>query len=224
MTNSVLESTGETGKIWTEFWKLGEPRTNVLGIHARVTLTHPGQVNCRQFAAQTGSGHSFLVDDAAGGTGPKPIELVAAALAGCTAFDVITILRGKKHQVVTGYEVHVEAEQAERPPQVFVAIQIHHVVRGHDVDAAAVRDAIRISEEKYCSVEAMLKYSAVVRTTFEVINEAERPALRSTLASEPKASSNLFPTADGIPVTQASAAHCDAYKDEQNVPKNSAKN
>jgi putative redox protein len=172
MTNSVLQTTGETVKIWNEFWKLGEARANVPGIRARVTLTHPGQANCRQFVVETGSRHHFRVDDPAGGTGPKPIELVAAALAGCTAFDVITMLRGKKRQLVTGYEVQVEAEQAERPPQVFVAVRIHHIVRGHDIDAAAVSEAIRISEEKYCSVEAMLKHSAVVRTTFEVINEA----------------------------------------------------
>jgi putative redox protein len=175
MMNSVLEATGETGKIWTEFWKLGEARAHVPGIRARVTLTRPRQPDSRQFAVEMGSGHNFLVDDAAGGTGPKPIELVAAALAGCTAFDVITILRGKKRQRVTGYEVLVEAEQAERPPQVFVAVRIHHIVRGHDVDAAAVSEAIRISEDKYCSVEAMLKPSAVVRTTFEVVNETAAP-------------------------------------------------
>ena len=172
MSNTIVEPNGPTTKIWNEFWKVGEARANVPGIRARITLTQPGLPNCRQFEVETGSGHHFRVDDPSGGTGPKPIELVAAALAGCTAFDVITILRGKKRQLVTGYEVLVEAEQAERPPQVFVAIRIHHIVRGHDVDAAAVSEAIRISEEKYCSVEAMLKHSAVVRTTFEVINEA----------------------------------------------------
>lgn len=172
MANATLVRTGEAGKIWKEFWKLGEARTNAPGIRARVMLMEPEAPTSRQFLVETGSGHNFVVDDPAGGTGPKPIELVAAALAGCTAFDVITILRGKKHQLVTAYEVQVEAEQAERPPQVFVAIRIHHIVRGHDIDAVAVSEAIRISEEKYCSVEAMLKHSAVVRTTFEVINEA----------------------------------------------------
>ena len=171
MTNPVMETGCETRGIWNEFWKLGEARTNVLGIRARVTLTKPELPKSRQFLVETGSGHTFLVDDPAGDTGPKPIELVAAALAGCTAFDVITILRGKKHQHVTGYEVRVEAEQAERPPQVFVSVRIHHLVTGHDVDPAAVREAIQISEEKYCSVQAMLKSSAVVRTTFEVIND-----------------------------------------------------
>lgn len=178
MSNSVQEATGERGKIWNEFWKLGEARANVPVIRARVTLAQPAQPNCRQFAVETGSGHTFMVDDLAGGTGPKPIELVAAALAGCTAFDVITILRGKKRQHVTGYEVQVEAEQAERPPQVFVAVRIHHIVSGYDVDAAAVSEAIRISEEKYCSVEAMLKPSAVIRTTFEVINDAAPPPIQ----------------------------------------------
>ena len=161
-----------TEAIWHEFWKLGKTRENVPGIVARVTLTQPER-NQRQFVVETGSGHHFLVDDAAGGTGPKPIELVAAALAGCTAFDVITILRGKKQQHVTGYEVRVEAEQAERPPQVFVAVRIHHIVTGREVDPSAVSEAIRISEEKYCSVEGMLKQTAVITTTFEIVDEPE---------------------------------------------------
>ena len=172
MSSSGIEAANGAKALWSEFWKLGEARTNVPGIHARVTLTQPALAKDRQFVVETGSGHHFFVDGTAGGTGPKPIELVAAALAGCTAFDVITILRSKKRQLVTGYEVQVEAEQAERPPQVFVAVRIHHIVRGQNIDAAAVSEAIRISEEKYCSVEAMLKDSAVVRTTFEVINEA----------------------------------------------------
>ena len=89
-------------------------------------------------------------------------------LAGCTAFDVITILRGKKHQIVTGYEVQVEAEQAERPPQAFVAVRIHHIVSGHDIDPAAVNEAIKISEEKYCSVAAMLNKAAKISWNIEL--------------------------------------------------------
>jgi putative redox protein len=109
--------------------------------------------------------------------------LVVAALAGCTAFDVITILRGKKRQHVTGYDVRVEAEQAERPPQVFTAIRIHHIVMGDNVDPAAASEAIRTSEEKYCSVEGMLKHTAAIRTTFEVVNSAlpaQQPQARGT--------------------------------------------
>jgi len=96
-------------------------------INARVELTQAfGQQ--RQFVAHSGSGHSLLIDDAAGGTGPKPIELVAVGLAGCTAFDVITILRQKYHQKITAYQVKVEADQAERPPQIFTAVRIHHII------------------------------------------------------------------------------------------------
>ena len=139
-------------------------------ISARVDLTQAlGQQ--RRFVATSGSGHSFLIDDAVGDTGPKPIELVAVGLAGCTAFDVITILRQKYHQKVTGYNVTVEADQMERPPQVFTAVRIHHLITGFDIDMAAVEQAIRLSEEKYCSVGAMVQKTAVFHTTYEIADE-----------------------------------------------------
>jgi len=137
-------------------------------ISAKVELTQPLSQQ-RQFVARTGSEHYLLLDDAAGGTGPKPIELVAAGLAGCTAFDVITILRQKYHQKITGYEVRVEADQAERPPQVFTAIRIHHVVKGFEIDAAAIEEAIRLSEQKYCSVGAMVQKTASLHSTYEIV-------------------------------------------------------
>ena len=140
-------------------------------ITAKVILTQP-LASQRQFVAETGSGHHVVLDDAAGATGAKPIELVAVALAGCTAFDVVTILRQKHRQKLTGYEVHVEAEQADRPPQIFTAIRIKHVLTGMGIDKAAVEQAIQLSEEKYCSVEAMLKPNAAVATTFEVREES----------------------------------------------------
>lgn len=139
-------------------------------ISGKVELTHPFRQQ-RQFVAQSGSGHVFLLDDAAGATGPKPIELVAVGLAGCTAFDVVTILRQKYQQKITGYEVKVEADQAERPPQVFTAVRIHHVITGFDVDVAAVEQAIRLSEEKYCSVGAMVQKTATFHTTYEIVQE-----------------------------------------------------
>jgi putative redox protein len=146
-------------------------------ISARVQLTQPLKSD-RQFVAITASEHHMLLDDPAGGTGPKPIELVAVALAGCTAFDVITILRQKYHQKVTGYEVRVEADQAERPPQVFTDVRIRHVVTGYEIDAAAVQEAIRLSEEKYCSVGAMVKQTASLHTNYEIVEEkTDWPAL-----------------------------------------------
>jgi len=168
----VAHSPEGTEKLWQEFRK-PHPTPASPGLRARVTLTQPQGGMC-QFVVETGSGHHLIVDDAQGATGAKPIELVAAALAGCTAFDVITVLRNKRHQDVTGYEVRVEADQAERPPQVFVAIRIHHIVTGHGIDPAAVNEAVRISEEKYCSVEAMLKHTATITTTFEVLEEPAR--------------------------------------------------
>src|SRR6516162_4018847 len=125
----------------------------------------------RQFIVRTGSGHNLILDDAAGGTGAKPIEMVAVGLAGCTAFDVITVLRQKYHQKVTGYQVRVEAEQAERPPQVFTTVRIHHVVTGVGIDEAALVEDIRLSEEKYCSVGAMVQKTATFHTTHEIVED-----------------------------------------------------
>jgi putative redox protein len=139
-------------------------------ISAKVQLTQTFKTE-RQFVATTGTEHHLLLDDAAGGTGPKPIELVAVGLAGCTAFDVITVPRQKYHQRVTGYEVQVEADQAERPPQVFTAVRIRHVVTGYDISPAAIEEAIRLSEEKYCSVGAMVKQTASFETTYEIVEE-----------------------------------------------------
>jgi putative redox protein len=136
-------------------------------ILASVTLTQP-QGNHRQFIASNDRGHHFIIDDLAGNSGPKPIELVAIALAGCTAFDVINILR-KKRQEVTGYEVKVEADQTPDPPQVFTKVRIHHIVTGVDIAENALQDAIHLSEEKYCSVGAMVKLSAQIETTYEII-------------------------------------------------------
>ncbi len=143
-------------------------------ISASVTLTQPLSTH-RQFIATSGTGHHLLLDDAAGNTGAKPIELVAVALAGCTAFDVIGILR-KKRQQVTGYEVQVEADQAPNPPQVFTQVRIRHIITGEGVSPQAVEDAIRLSEEKYCSVGAMVKLSAELHTTFEIV-----PAMEAVL-------------------------------------------
>jgi putative redox protein len=155
-------------------------------ISARVSLTQALNSQ-RQFVAETGSGHHILLDDAAGASGAKPIELVAVALAGCTAFDVITMLRQKHHQRVTGYEVHVEADQADRPPQVFTALRIRHVVKGYGIEKVAVEQAIRLSEEKYCSVGAMLQKSATLETRCEIEEESTPWLKPGTPAEQPAA-------------------------------------
>lgn len=136
-------------------------------ISGSVTLTQPESTH-KQFIASDTRGHHFIIDDAAGNSGPKPIELVAIGLAGCTAFDVIGILR-KKRQEVTGYEVKVEAEQRPDPPNVFTKVKIHHVVTGVDIAERALQDAIHLSESKYCSVSAMIQLSAQIEATYEIV-------------------------------------------------------
>ncbi len=123
----------------------------------------------RQFVAQSGTGHAFVMDDADGHTGPKPIEFALLALGGCTAFDVISILR-KKRQKVTGYEIEVRAEQNSEPPAYFTRVEIRHRLRGQ-IDPEAVRAAIHLSETKYCSVGAMISKTAKLETTFEILPE-----------------------------------------------------
>ena len=80
-------------------------------------------------------------------------------------------MRQKNHQKVTGYEVRVEADQVHRPPQVFTAVRIHHVVTGHEIDTAALEEALRLSEEKYWSVGAMVQKTASFHTTYEIVEE-----------------------------------------------------
>jgi len=123
----------------------------------------------RQFVAQSGTGHAFVMDDADGHSGPKPIEFALLALGGCTAFDVISILR-KKRQKVTGYEIEVRAEQNSEPPAYFTRVEIKHRLRG-PIDPEAVRAAIHLSETKYCSVGAMISKTAKLETTFEILPE-----------------------------------------------------
>ncbi len=108
-----------------------------------------------RFVARTGSGHSVVLDDGRGDTGPRPAELVPLALAGCTAMDVISILR-KKRQDVTHYEVRVEGAQMDAHPNAFTRIDVVHVVEGPAIDVEAVRRAIELSATKYCSVGATL--------------------------------------------------------------------
>lgn len=144
-------------------------------ISGSVTLIQ-AQGTQRQFIASDNRGHHFILDDASGNTGPKPIELIAIGLAGCTAFDVINLLR-KKRQEVTGYEVRVEADQRTEPPNVFTKIRIQHIVTGVEVSEEA---AIHLSESKYCSVSAMLQASgAQIETTHEVIDIGQPVTVRA---------------------------------------------
>lgn len=129
----------------------------------------------RQFVGQSGSGHTVVMDDARGNTGIKPVELALLALGGCTAFDVVGILR-KMRQQVTGYDVELAAEQRSEPPTVFTRVTIKHKLRGR-IDPKALEKAIHLSESKYCSVGAMIGKTAQIDTTYEIVPETETDAL-----------------------------------------------
>lgn len=119
--------------------------------------------------AMTGSGHTLVMDSAEGDSGARPAELLVVALAGCTAMDVVSILR-KKRQAFRRYEVRVTGEQRDDPPpHVFEQLRVVHVAEG-DVDVEAVRRAIELSATKYCTVSnnlasgvAQIHHAYVVR-------------------------------------------------------------
>jgi len=104
------------------------------------------------------------------GTGMTPMEFLLAGLGGCTAMDVINILR-KKRQDVTDYRVEIIGARAVDHPNPYAQITIRHTVTGHDIAEEAVCQAIELSEEKYCPVHAMLSKAATISTTFEVQSE-----------------------------------------------------
>jgi putative redox protein len=107
------------------------------------------------FSATSGSGHTITLDDGVGDRGMRPSDLVPIAVAGCTAMDVITILR-KKRQAVERYEVRAGGHQQDVAPNEFTRIDIVHVVEGSTVEVEAVRRAIELSATKFCSVGATL--------------------------------------------------------------------
>jgi putative redox protein len=138
-------------------------------LRAHVELTDPAAGN-RSFMAHDLRGHQVPLDDVQGNTGAKPIELVLMALAGCTAFDVITILRKKRHAITT-YCVEVSAAQADVPPQVCTKVELCHVVECPTLKLADARAAVELSERKYCAVGAMLRKAVEIRTTLRLNGE-----------------------------------------------------
>ncbi len=126
------------------------------------------------FIAETGSNHILAMDGAADGGGrnlaPRPMETVLAGTGGCTAYDVVVILK-KSGQNVTGCEVRLEAERAATDPKVFTRIHAHFLVRGRNLKRNLVEQAIRLSHEKYCSATAMLAKTAAITRDFEIAED-----------------------------------------------------
>ena len=129
------------------------------------------------FVAETGSGHTLVMDGAPdavtprnGGQNlaPRPMETVLAGTGGCTAYDVVLILKRGRHDV-RGCSVKLTTERADTDPKVFTAIHMHFTVTGKNVPAPAVERAIAMSHEKYCSASIMLGKTAAITTSFEVL-------------------------------------------------------
>lgn len=119
-----------------------------------------------RFVAQASSGHALVVDTGEKKTASSPVELVLIALCACTAYDVVSILR-KKREPFTGLEVSAEGERATEQPAVYTNIRLLYRIKGK-VSRKAVEDAVRLSEEKYCSVAAMLNKVAKISWNIEL--------------------------------------------------------
>ena len=129
------------------------------------------------FVAETGSGHTLMMDgapDAAkpelGGQNlaPRPLELLLAGAGGCTAYDVVLILKRGRH-AVQGCSVQLSSERADTDPKVFTKIHMHFTVTGKGIPPSAVERAIAMSHEKYCSASIMLGKTAQITTGFELV-------------------------------------------------------
>ncbi|KAA3653028.1 MAG: OsmC family protein [Proteobacteria bacterium] len=125
------------------------------------------------FMAETGSGHAVMMDGApeAGGRNlaPRPMEMLLVGAGGCTAFDVVLILKRGRHPVAD-CQVRIQADRAETDPKVFTRLHYHYVVSGDGLKPAAVERAIHMSAEKYCSASIMLGQTAEVSHTWEIVD------------------------------------------------------
>jgi len=136
----------------------------------KTTIKWTGDVG---FSGTAESGHTILMDRApeAGGRnkGSRPMEVVLIGMGGCTAFDVVHILR-KSRQEITDCVAEVEAQRAETDPKVFTHIHIHFIVTGKDLDPKKIQHAIELSATKYCSASIMLAKTAKITHDFEMID------------------------------------------------------
>jgi len=124
--------------------------------------------------AEADSGHGVVIDGAPaiGGRnlGVRPMEMVLMGLGGCTAMDVLSILK-KQRQQVTDCVIEVDAKRREEEPQIFIQIHLHYIITGHDLKENHVKRAVELSAEKYCSVSAMLSKTAQLSYDYEIIME-----------------------------------------------------
>jgi len=134
------------------------------------------------FVARTGSGHVTVMDGApdAGGNNlaPRPMELLLAGTGGCTAFDIVLILKRGRHNV-SGCSVKLTSERAQEDPKVFTKIHFHFTVSGKNLPLPAVERAVKLSHDKYCSASAMLEKTAELTWSVDVIDASSDTPVQS---------------------------------------------
>lgn len=139
-----------------------------------MTTAHIRLTSGMQFVASADSGHAVVMDaDAKSGgnnTGSRPMELLLMGLGGCSGMDIVSILR-KKKQVVTGLEAQVSGTMADDYPHKYTEITIEFIVRGKGLAEEAVKRAVQLSMDKYCSVKATLEDSAKITFSYRIIEE-----------------------------------------------------
>lgn len=126
------------------------------------------------FVGESGSGHSIVMDGAPDSGGrnlaARPMEMVLMGMGGCTAFDVVTILK-RARQPIDDCIVELSAERAENIPKIFTKIHVHYIVKGRGLSEKQVEKAVNLTAEKYCSVSIMLAKSAEITHDFEIVEE-----------------------------------------------------
>ncbi|HJO62622.1 MAG: OsmC family protein [Desulfobacterales bacterium] len=136
-----------------------------MSIHAQLNWTDGSQ-----FVARVGNGPAVVIDTPEGGSGPTPMGILLMGVAGCTAVDVVSILK-KKRVNMTGFQINITGERAEKEPMRYTNIHIEYIVHGKDIKPKAVEHAIQLSEEKYCSAIASL--NATVSNTYRIFERDE---------------------------------------------------
>jgi putative redox protein len=143
-----------------------------------------------QLLAESGSGHAIVLDTAEadnGGrdTGPTPMELLLMGLAGCTGMDVVFILKSRMKKPLTALQVSVSGVRAEEAPRVYTEIDVVFRLVGRGLEPKDALRAMQLSTEKYCSVEAMLRQTAKIRTRYEIVDEVSGETVSGVLGTAP---------------------------------------
>jgi putative redox protein len=124
------------------------------------------------FVGESGSGHSVVMDgapeDGGRNLGVRPMEMLLLGMGGCTAFDVVLILKRARQEIID-CEIELEAERAAEVPKIFTKIHVHYIVKGHDLNEKQVARAVSLSAEKYCSASIMLAAVAEISHDYEII-------------------------------------------------------